>query len=133
MEGFLMQKHALFSFMILFSAAFLSVSTARAQMRRPSPEVQAKTLQDSLQLSDDQTKKVTDILVDAQKDAQDAMSANQGDRQAMRSAMREIMKKTDAKITAILTPEQAQKYEAMQKSRRERMMQQRPVKPDSTK
>ena len=128
-----MQKHFFFSLIVLFTAAFLSVTTARAQMRRLSPEVQAKTLQDSLQLSDDQTTKVTAILVDAQKDQQDAMSANQGDRQAMRSAMMEIMKNTDSKITALLTPEQAQKFEVMQKNRRDRMMRQRPMKPDSTK
>ncbi|MFZ1978612.1 MAG: hypothetical protein WAV76_11715 [Bacteroidota bacterium] len=128
-----MQKHFFFSLIVFFTAAFLSVTTARAQMRRPSPEVQAKTLQDSLQLSGDQTTKITAILVDAQKDQQDAMSANQGDRQAIHSAMMEIMKNTDSKITALLTPEQAQKYEAMQKSRRDRMMRQRPAKPDSTK
>lgn len=128
-----MQKHFFFSLIVFFTAAFLSVTTARAQMRRPSPEVQAKTLQDSLQLSGDQTTKITAILVDAQKDQQDAMSANQGDRQAIHSAMMEIMKNTDSKITALLTPEEAQKYEAMQKSRRDRMMRQRPAKPDSTK
>jgi hypothetical protein len=110
-----MQKHVFFSFIILFTAALLSTTAALAQMRRPSPEVQAKMLKDSLQLSDDQTAKITDILAEAQKDQQDAMSANQGDRQAMRSAMMGIMKNTDKKITTLLSTEQAQKFESMQK------------------
>ena len=128
-----MQKHVFFSFIILFTAALLSTTAALAQMRRPSPEVQAKMLKDSLQLSDDQTAKITDILAEARKDQQDAMSANQGDRQAMRSAMMGIMKNTDAKITTLLSTEQAQKFESMQKNRREYMMRQRQAKQDSTK
>jgi Spy/CpxP family protein refolding chaperone len=128
-----MQKHVFFSFIILFTAALLSTTAALAQMRRPSPEVQAKMLKDSLQLSDDQTAKITDILAEAQKDQQDAMSANQGDRQAMRSAMMGIMKNTDKKITTLLSTEQAQKFESMQKNRREQMMRQRQAKQDSTK
>jgi Spy/CpxP family protein refolding chaperone len=132
-KGFLMQKHVFFSFIILFTAALLSTTAALAQMRRPSPEVQAKMLKDSLQLSDDQTAKITDILAEAQKDQQDAMSANQGDRQAMRSAMMGIMKNTDKKITTLLSTEQAQKFESMQKNRREHMMRQRQAKQDSTK
>jgi len=132
-KGFLMQKHVFFSFIILFTAALLSTTAALAQMRRPSPEVQAKMLKDSLQLSDDQTAKITDILAEAQKDQQDAMSANQGDRQAMRSAMMGIMKNTDTKITTLLSTEQAQKFESMQKNRREQMMRQRQAKQDSTK
>jgi periplasmic protein CpxP/Spy len=128
-----MQKRAFFSFIILFTAALLSTTAALAQMRRPSPEVQAKMLKDSLQLSDDQTAKITDILAEAQKDQQDAMSANQGDRQAMRSAMMGIMKNTDTKITTLLSTEQAQKFESMQKNRREHMMRQRQAKQDSTK
>jgi protein CpxP len=132
-KGFLMQKHVFFSFIILFTAALLSTTAALAQMRRPSPEVQAKMLKDSLQLSDDQTAKITDILAEARKDQQDAMSANQGDRQAMRSAMMGIMKNTDTKITTLLSTEQAQKFESMQKNRREQMMRQRQAKQDSTK
>ena len=128
-----MQKHVFFSFIILFTAALLSTTAALAQMRRPSPEVQAKMLKDSLQLSDDQTAKITDILAEAQKDQQDAMSANQGDRQAMRSAMMGIMKNTETKITTLLSTEQAQKFESMQKNRREHMMRQRQAKQDSTK
>ena len=128
-----MQKRTFFSFIILFTAALLSTTAALAQMRRPSPEVQAKMLKDSLQLSDDQTAKITDILAEARKDQQDAMSANQGDRQAMRSAMMGIMKNTDAKITTLLSTEQAQKFESMQKNRREYMMRQRQAKQDSTK
>ena len=104
-----MQKHVFFSFIIFFTAALLSTTAALAQMRRPSPEVQAKMLKDSLQLSDDQTAKITDILAEARKDQQDAMSANQGDRQAMRSAMMGIMKNTDKKITTLLSTEQARK------------------------
>ena len=128
-----MQKHVFFSFIIFFTAALLSTTAALAQMRRPSPEVQAKMLKDSLQLSDDQTAKITDILAEARKDQQDAMSANQGDRQAMRSAMMGIMKNTDTKITTLLSTEQAQKFESMQKNRREQMMRQRQAKQDSTK
>jgi Spy/CpxP family protein refolding chaperone len=51
----------------------------------------------------------------------------------MRSAMMGIMKNTDKKITTLLSTEQAQKFESMQKNRREHMMRQRQAKQDSTK
>jgi Spy/CpxP family protein refolding chaperone len=133
MKGFLMQKHIFPLVLALLTIALFSTTITRAQMRRPSVEERAQTLKDSLQLSDEQLQKVTVILKDEQKESQDAMSENKGDRETFRPIMMEIMKKTDAKITALLSPEQVQKYEALKKNRRGHMMRPHAAQPDSTK
>ena len=128
-----MKKHLMYaSVMMLVSMLFCS-AFLQAQMKRMSPEDQAKTLKEKLQLSDDQTKKITSILEDAREEMTTVMSENKGDRDAIRPAMQDIMKKTDGKIKALLTDDQAQKYDALQKERRARMMKQRKAEADSTK
>jgi hypothetical protein len=45
---------------------------------------------------------------------------NSGDREAMRESMRILARETDAKIEAILTPDQNEKYQVLKKQWQER-------------
>ena len=108
--------------MVLLLCCVVLAPTAYSQMRRMSPEDQVKILKDSLQLNDLQVKKITTILEDSREEMSLIRSEKGDDQEAMRSAMQDLRKKTDAKIIALLTKEQAATYEAMQKARQERMM-----------
>jgi len=94
---------------------------AAAQPQRMSVEDRVKILTDSLQLSADQAKKITTILEDQREEMSTLRDQNKGDRDAMRSAMQDAMKKSDEKIKAVLTEEQAKHYDAMQKAHRMNM------------
>jgi Spy/CpxP family protein refolding chaperone len=101
----------------------LHVSSAHAQpMMRTTPDDRAKTLKDSLNLTDDQFAKVRKILEDQQTDMLINFETNEGDREAIRTGMTEIMQETDKKIEALLNAKQKKKYEEM-KARRRTMMQ----------
>jgi periplasmic protein CpxP/Spy len=112
---------------ILLVCCFLLGVTAmcRAQgggMRR-SPADQAKALQTQLSLNDDQTAKITTILT-AQATKRDSIrTASNGDRQAMMQAMTPLMQDSNAKIKAILTPDQATAYDKLMQERMDRMKQ----------
>ncbi len=112
---------------ILLMCCFLLGVTAfcRAQgggMRR-SPADQAKALQMQLSLNDDQTAKITAILT-AQSTKRDSIrTAANGDRDAMMQGMMPLMKDTNAKIKAILTPDQATAYDKLMQERMDRMKQ----------
>jgi Spy/CpxP family protein refolding chaperone len=101
--------------------AMLSSPATQAQPQRMSIEDRVKILNDSLKLSKEQSSKITKILEDQREEMTTAMGQNQGDREAMQSARQEIMKKANDQIKAVLTEEQAAKYDQMIKSRRARM------------
>ncbi|MES2378179.1 MAG: hypothetical protein V4553_16435 [Bacteroidota bacterium] len=89
--------------------------------RNRTPEQQVARLKDSLSLTTDQVAKVTIILA-AQAKSQDSLrTANAGgDRAAMRPAQTALRKVYTDKITAILTPEQAEKYKKQQAAQQAR-------------
>jgi periplasmic protein CpxP/Spy len=120
-----MKNRRIPALIIFLGCMILFCGIAQAQRIRMSPEEQAKALKDSLSLTDDQTTKITTILKDAREEATTFMSQNKDDRDAMRSSMQASQKKTDTKIKAVLTEEQAKKYEALTKARRSRMQQMR--------
>jgi protein CpxP len=113
---------AIVAMMLLFAQ---QVSWAQAQGRGMmlSPEERAKQLQERLNLTDEQTAKVTKIFEASQKKAMEMMGSFQGDREAARKAMQEMQAKTDKDIEALLTKEQAKKYEELKKERAQRMQQ----------
>jgi protein CpxP len=89
----------------------------RPQMK---PEDQAKALQTSLKLTDDQTSKVL-VIYTAQAAKRDSMmKAANGDMSSMRGAMRPMMEATNTKIKAILTAEQATEFDKIQAARMNR-------------
>jgi periplasmic protein CpxP/Spy len=98
-------------------------NTVQAQPKRMSVEEQIKILKKKLKLNNEQTAKITTILEDQREEATTSMNENRGDPEAKRAAMRELTRKTNANIKAVLTEEQAVKYDAIIKERLERMKQ----------
>ncbi len=100
---------------------FAAASHAQGGRMRMSPDEQAKAMQTQLKLTDDQTAKVTSILTAQSTKMDSVRTASNGDRQAMMIGMQPIRQSTQAKIAAILTPEQAAAYKKMQDDMRARM------------
>jgi protein CpxP len=100
---------------------FAAASHAQGGRMRMSPDEQAKAMQTQLKLTDDQTAKVTSILTAQSTKMDSVRTASNGDRQAMMTGMQPIRQVTQAKIAAVLTPEQAAAYKKMQDDMRARM------------
>lgn len=113
--------------LLLICLAVIGISAvSRAQGGgRPqmSPADQAARLKTSLALTDDQTAKVTAIYTAQAKSRDSVMTAANGDRAAMRTAMAPIQTAANAKIMAILTPDQAATYKKQMEERAARMQQ----------
>jgi septal ring factor EnvC (AmiA/AmiB activator) len=108
--------------LILMIGVTMVMSTAvQAQPKRMSIEKQIKILEKKLKLNAEQSSKITTILEDLREEMTTATNEHRGDREAMHTAMQEMMKKTNSQIKAILTEEQAVKYDEILKERRERM------------
>jgi protein CpxP len=91
--------------------------TANAQNPQRTPEERAKMQADAvktaLTLTDDQTAKVTVILLGVRKQQDSVRAANpDADRTALMEKMTAFNAGRDAKIKALLTPEQATQFEA---------------------
>lgn len=108
-------------FVLVIGIVILFSTLAQAQPQRMSVEDRVKILKDSLKLSNEQSVEITKILEDQREEMTTAMNENKGDREAMRSVMQDIMKKTNTQIKAVLTEEQATKYDKMLKGRRARL------------
>ncbi len=113
--------------LLLVSAFVLGVSAvsfAQGPGRR-SPEESTAALKTSLSLTDAQAAKVK-VIYEAQGKSRDSlMQAANGDFQSMMPAMTKMTETTNAKIKALLTPEQAttfQKQVDEQAARRRQMM-----------
>ncbi len=74
------------------------------------PEEQSAALKTSLTLTDDQVAKATAIFTAQSKVMDSLRTAANGDFSAMRPAMTAMRKKTDEKVLAILTADQATIY-----------------------
>jgi protein CpxP len=84
------------------------------------PERRVEMLQKRLSLSDDQTAQVKEIF-DGQRAKMEALNSNTSlTPQDHRAQMKAIREDGDAKIHAILTPEQKTKYDEMEARMRER-------------
>lgn len=75
-----------------------------AKMQRMSEE---------LQLSDAQKAQMRDIMQDAKAERELILEANNGDRKAAKAELKAHRQKTKSAMRAVLTPEQAQKFDAM--------------------
>ena len=111
--------------LLLICLAVIGISAvSRAQGRqRMTPEQQTAQLKTSLALTDDQTAKVMAIYTAQAKSNDSLRTAANGDFQSMRPAMMAIRTATAAKITAILTPDQAATFKKQQDEMRARMQQ----------
>lgn len=117
------QQHIVLGLLITLLISFTFV---QAQPFRMSVQDRVQLLKDSLKLSSEQEKKITEILTAQQTEMQQKRNELQGDREASRTYMMEHAKKTDEQIKAVLTKEQAQKYDSMMKARREQMRKRAP-------
>ena len=75
-----------------------------------SPEDQTDRLAKQLTLSDSVKAKVLDIFKVSDQARRNTFETLQGDRDAMRASMDTIRNTTDAKLKAVLTDEQYQKF-----------------------
>ena len=91
---------------IVLGVSAMSHAQGRGQQR--SPEEQAAQLKTTLSLNDDQTAKITAIYK-AQAASRDSLQKAGGD---MRTGFAPIRTATNAKIKAVLTPDQATKFDA---------------------
>ena len=105
---------------ILLVCCFLLgiAAVSHAQGMRRSPEERAKQLKTQLNLTDDQTAKITAIYTTMNTKMDSVRNAG-GDM----SSFMPIMTSTNDKIKAILTPEQATAYQKIVDERRARMQQ----------
>lgn len=100
---------------------FAAASHAQGGRMRMSPADQAKNLQTALKLTDDQTAKIQSVLTVQASKMDSVRTAANGDRQSIMQAMGPIRQDSQAKIAAILTPEQAAAYKKYQEDMRARM------------
>lgn len=109
-----------------FLVSVVSLSKAQGggggRMQR-SPADQAKQLQTTLSLTDDQTAKITAIYTEQAAKRDSLMKAANGDRSAMRGKMMPMMMAANDKIKAVLTDDQKKAFEKMQAERMQRMQQ----------
>ncbi len=109
---------------ILLVCCFLLGITAVCRAQGPgrmSPEDRAKQLQTQLNLSADQTTKITAILKTQAAKRDSIRTAANGDRDAMRQAMMPLMQSTNDQIKAVLTADQATAYQKLLDEQRARM------------
>ncbi len=109
-------KQRLMFMPILLGLLVLSQAVFAQGMRR-SPEERAKQLKEQLSLSDEQTKKVTEIYTESQKTVMAKMQEGMGDREGMRAFMTSQTAKVDSQIVKLLTKEQVEKYGEVKKQR----------------
>jgi cell shape-determining protein MreC len=79
------------------------------------PQAIVGQLDQQLTLTSDQKSKITTILENSEKHAQELRSNNSGDKNANHQAMRQLHENTQAQIRATLTADQQTKFEAMMK------------------
>jgi hypothetical protein len=79
------------------------------------PQQFVSHLDQQLTLTEDQKAKITTIVENSNKHAQELMSSNSGDKTANKEAMRQLHENTHAQIRATLNPDQQTKFDAMMK------------------
>ena len=89
----------------------------------PSPEQVVGMLANKLSLSDDQQKAILPIIADRQQKMKALMSDMSSSRMHRGRDAHQIMSDSDAKINAILTPDQQTKYAQIEEQMREQMKQ----------
>jgi periplasmic protein CpxP/Spy len=114
-------KRMTIGLILVMGFANLFSALTQAQPQRMSVEDRIKILKDSLKLSSEQSIEITKILEDQREEMTTSMNDNKGDRKAMRTVMQELMKKTNDQIKAVLTEDQAKKYDKMLQGRRARL------------
>ncbi len=106
---------------LIIGTAMLLSTVTQAQPKQMSVEEQVKILKGKLKLNDEQIKKITEILEDQREEMATAANDYRGDREVMHTVMLELWKKTDNQIIDVLTDDQVEKYEKLQREHRAQM------------
>ncbi|MEO8167512.1 MAG: hypothetical protein ABI623_04635 [bacterium] len=104
-------------FLGVFIVIWMFMSSVVAQPQRLSASERANQLKDSLALTSAQTSAILKILQDSDNQRKELSESSSDDRQAMRESMRTLREKTDAKIEALLSKAQKEKFQAMKERR----------------
>ena len=109
-----------FAYIAVISIIVLSAGVAQAQRREFSPEQMRERQQEAneelmaqLELSDEQTPKVAEILsaaLDVRIEMIEEIRSGEGRRQGMREKMAEINDETEATLADVLSEDQMEKY-----------------------
>lgn len=104
---------------VLLSLSFFLLSLVAVAQPRFTPQERLKMLKERLNLTEEQSKKVEDILINSDKEIQKLRSSNNRDR----SQFRDLMDKTNQEIEKVLDEKQKTEYKKMMEERRQRPMQ----------
>jgi periplasmic protein CpxP/Spy len=107
---------------VVFVAGMLQVAFAQGQGMRLTPAQRADTLGKQLGLDSTTVAKVAEIYTKYQKVMADKRAELQGDMDGMRAAMTEIRDNQNKEVIALLTKEQAAKFDEIMKQQQQRMM-----------
>jgi len=110
---------------MLLVAGLMQIAFAQGmgQGMRMSPKERAEALGKQLSLDSVTVLKVAAIMEKSQKMMADKREELQGDMDGMRAAMMAIRDSSNKWISALLTPDQAKKYEEVLKQQQQRMQQ----------
>ena len=110
---------------MLLVAGLMQIAFAQGmgQGMRMAPKERAEALGKQLGLDSATVLKVTAIMEKSQKMMADKREELQGDMDGMRAAMMAIRDSSNKWISALLTPDQAKKYEEVLKQQQQRMQQ----------
>jgi len=104
---------------VLLSLSFFLLSLVAIAQPRFTPQERLKMLKERLNLTEEQSKKVEDILIKSDKELQKLRSSDNRDR----SQFRAQMDKTNQEIEKVLDEKQKAEYKKMMEERRQRPMQ----------
>ena len=111
------------SLLLLAGLMQIAFAQGRGQGMRMSPQERAEALGKQLSLDSVTVGKIADIFVTTQKMMADKREELQGDMDGMRAAMMAIRDSSNKWISALLTPDQAKKYDEILKEQQQRMQQ----------
>ncbi len=114
-----MKKLYYLLFIAFMSISAIYCSDSQDFPGRMSPEDRAARLNELLDLTDEQTKKVVQIYKDSQETMSEMREQFQGDRSQMREKMMENREETTNKIEEILYDDQIELYREYQEERQQ--------------
>ncbi|HMN49646.1 MAG TPA: hypothetical protein PKD67_10950 [Ignavibacteriaceae bacterium] len=104
---------------VLLSLSFFLLSLVAIAQPRFTPQERLKMLKERLNLTEEQSKKVEDILVKSDKEIKKLRSSDNRDR----TQFRDLMDKINQEIEKVLDEKQKAEYKKMMEERRQRPMQ----------
>ena len=118
-------KNFITLFVILISSVGVNYAQPQGQRQRMSPEEREKMMVDTLGLDEAQQVKFSEISARYRESfseiRQQMRNGDEQSRQELFPKMRELNEARNKEIRAILNPEQAKKFDEIQKQREERM------------